>query len=72
MPIEAEIASVKRRHGLSTCHIFDDAAGGRWQVFSFRRDAKGYQASAESGAGETISAAISDLDRRLTEGPIHK
>jgi hypothetical protein len=70
MTVEAIIAGIKQRHNLSSVHIFDDPGG--WRIFGFRRGATGYQASAENGAGATIAAALAELDRRLTEGPIHR
>jgi len=67
---EDRTIDVKRRHGLTSVHIFD--APGLWRVFGFRNDPKGYQASVESGIGDTIVGALNDLDARLTEGPIHR
>lgn len=61
---------VRETHRLSSFHIFDQE--GKWRVFGFRRDAKGFQASVEDGEGVDILSALHDLDRRLIEGPIHK
>ena len=62
-------AEIKVRHGLSSLHLFTER--GRWRVFGFRLDAKGYQASSESGTGPDILSALSNLNDRLIEGPIH-
>ena len=67
---ERHCADIKAFHGLSGLHIFDTDRG--WVVFGFRRNAEGFQASAESGHGETIQQALSDLNNRLHEGPVHK
>jgi hypothetical protein len=67
--LEQQIADVMKRHQLSSVHIF---TGAGWRAFGFRTDPKGFEASAESGEGATIAEAISNLDARLAEGPIHK
>lgn len=67
---EARAEQVRQKHNLSSLHIFDRDGG--WTVFGFRKEAKGFQASVESGHGQSISDAIKDLDARLVEGPIHK
>lgn len=61
-------AQVRNRHRLSSLHIFSDDCWPMWRVFGARRDAKGAQASVEEGRGETISAALRNLDERLTAG----
>lgn len=64
---------IKERHGLSSLHLFDSSiAGLEWRVFGYRRDAKGFQASVESGGGPTIREALDTLNERLTAGPIAK
>jgi hypothetical protein len=68
--IESYAAAIIQRHGLTNLHLFTER--GKWRVFGFRKDPKGYQASVENGAGQTIRDAISNLDARLIEGPIHK
>lgn len=67
---EAVAAEIRKRHKLTSFHIFDQ--DNAWRVFAFRKDPKGYQASVESGTGPNIVAALNDLDARLVEGPIHK
>lgn len=70
MSAEQVIADTKAKHGLSGLHIFEDH--GVFVVFGFRRNPSGYQASVENGCGATIMAALTNLDGRLTEGPIHR
>lgn len=68
--IEDHVQRVVDRHKLSGVHIFKQS--GDWQVFGYRKHARGYQASTESSTGQTISDAIDNMDARLIEGPIHK
>lgn len=70
MTPEQFATQVQERHALTGLHIFTSEDG--WRVFGFRKHAKGYQASVESGEGKTISDAISNLNERLIEGPIHR
>jgi hypothetical protein len=72
MPTPEQLAAdVRKRHGLSSLHLFETAALG-WTVFGSRRDPKGFDASVESGRGATIADAIQSLDDRLRTGPIAK
>ena len=68
--IETSTSELARRHRLTGIHIFQ--SGDVWRVFGFRKDPKGYQASVESGEGPTISDALTNMDERLIEGPIHR
>jgi hypothetical protein len=68
MTNEALTKRVMRHHRLTSIHLFTKPDG--WRCFGFRRDAKGFDASVENGDGETIAAAIEDMDQALTEGPI--
>lgn len=64
---------IRKRHDLSSLHLFtSDIPGLRWRVFAHRKDPRGYQASVESGGGDTIEKALTTLDERLTAGPIDK
>lgn len=68
-----DIASeVKRRHRLTSLHIFSDDCWPMWRVFGSRRDAKGIHASVEEGRGDTIAAALRSLDERLTAGVFNR
>ena len=68
--VEDMVSGIRSRHELSGIHLFQDDDG--WRAFGFRKNAKGFQASAERGAGPTIAGALQNLDTRLIEGPIHK
>jgi hypothetical protein len=72
--IEQLAADMKRRHQLTSLHIFDEAARSTaqswWRVFGFRKTPEGFSASAESGAGPSITDALANLDARLAAGPI--
>lgn len=65
---ESLAAEIRKRHALTNLHIF--TVDDRWRVFGFRKDPKGFQASVENGDGETVVAALHDLDRRLKLGPV--
>ena len=67
---EAAGAEVAARHRLTSLHLF--TAQGVWRIFGFRKDAKGYEASVESGEGGSILEAIENLNARLIEGPIRR
>ena len=66
---ELLIAQIKKRHRLTSVHIFDRDGG--WRVFGFRGDAGSFEASVEEGSGPNIAEALEDLNMRLIEGPIH-
>ena len=70
MSAEHKAGAVMARHKLTSLHIFTADAG--WRAFGFRKDVAGFEASVESGQGNTIENALAHLDRRLVEGPIHK
>ena len=68
--VEVHANVLKKIYHLRSLHIFDE--GDEWRVFGFRANAKGFNASVESGRGPSIHEALDDLDKRLKEGPIHK
>lgn len=69
MTIEQHAKDIQRRHNIRSLHIF--AQGPNWRVFA-SRGTEAFQSSVEEGRGADISAALRNLDDRLTAGPINR
>ena len=69
MTIEQLSDEIRQRHNIRSLHIFAREEG--WRVFAARGDAK-FQASVEEGRGDTIHAALTNLNERLVAGPINR
>lgn len=67
--IEVFAAEIQERHKIRSLHIF--AQGLDWRVFA-ARGYMAFQASVEEGRGESIYAALDNLDKRLKAGPINR
>lgn len=70
MEIENTIEALKVKFRLSSVHIFDDSGWGKWRVFAFRKNAKGFNASCAEGWGDNIKECLVDLADSLKIGPI--
>jgi hypothetical protein len=70
MDIEHAVERLRDEFGLSSVHIFDELQFGKWRVFAFRKDPKGFQASCAEGCGNNIAECLADLWDSLRIGPV--